>query len=156
LDTSFVILPVKLVVAILMIVFAVLEVIPNLQWLSFAKNYLPLGGFLSGFFGGLSGHQGALRSAFLIRAGLSKEKYLGTGIVIACLVDVSRIAVYGPHFSAMHFADNGSLLGAAVISALLGAVMGNRLMKKVTLRSIQILVSVLLFAIGLGLAAGMI
>jgi len=111
---------------------------------------------LSGFFGGISGHQGALRSAFLIRAGLSKEKYLGTGVVIACLVDVSRIAVYSPHFSAMHFGDNVPLLGAAVISALLGAVMGNRLMKKVTLRSIQLLVSVLLFAIGLGLAAGMI
>jgi uncharacterized protein len=153
---EFSILPVKVVIGPLMVVFAVMEVLPGLQHVSFPKQYLPLGGVLSGFFGGISGHQGALRSAFLVRAGLSKEKYLGTGVVIACLVDVSRIAVYSPRFSEMHFADNGPLLGAAVISALLGAVMGNRLMKKVTLRSIQILVSVLLFAIGLGLAAGMI
>ena len=33
----------------------------ELSWLEFDRRYLPLGGLLSGFFGGLSGHQGALR-----------------------------------------------------------------------------------------------
>ena len=40
---------------------------------------------MSGFLGGLSGHQVALRSAFLIKCGLTKESFLGSGIVIACL-----------------------------------------------------------------------
>ena len=35
--------------------------------------------FGSGFFGGLSGMQGALRSAFLARAGLSKEAFVASG-----------------------------------------------------------------------------
>jgi uncharacterized membrane protein YfcA len=153
---EFSVLPVKLVVAILMVAFALMEINPNLERISFSKKYLPLGGLLSGFFGGLSGHQGALRSAFLIRAGLSKERYLGTGIVIACLVDISRISVYGARFSSVNFADTGPVLVAAAVSAFIGAVIGNRLMKKITLRSIQILVSVLLFVIALGLAAGLV
>lgn len=40
--------------------------------------------------------QGALRSAFLIRSGLSKEQFVGTGVIIAFLIDVSRPGVYVP------------------------------------------------------------
>lgn len=38
--------------------------------------------------------QGALRSAFLARAGLSKEVFIATGVVIAVLIDFSRIGIY--------------------------------------------------------------
>ena len=61
-------------------------------------KYIPLGGALSGFFGGLSGQQGALRSAFLIRTGLNKETFIGTSVVSAVVVDVSRLIVYGVTF----------------------------------------------------------
>jgi len=67
----------------------------------FDRRYLPLGGVLSGFFGGLSGHQGALRSAFLIRCGLSQEAFVATGIVAACLVDLARLAVYARHLASL-------------------------------------------------------
>ena len=60
----------------------------------FGKDKLPLGGILSGFFGGLSGHQGALRSAFLIKAGLSKESFIVTGIVVSMFIDFTRLSVY--------------------------------------------------------------
>ena len=59
--------PVKVVVAVLMFCFAVLELLPFLKKLEFSENKLYVGGTISGFFGGLSGHQGALRSAFLIK-----------------------------------------------------------------------------------------
>ena len=95
------IIPVKVVVAVLMIGFAFFEMLPRFQQLALDTRYLPLGGMLSGFFGGLSGHQGALRSAFLIRSGLSKEQFIGTGVLIACLVDATRLAVYGKHLSAV-------------------------------------------------------
>jgi hypothetical protein len=48
-----------------------------------------VGGILSGFFGGLSGIQGAIRSAFLVKSGLKKEAYIATGVVIACFVDIN-------------------------------------------------------------------
>ena len=153
---SFQITPVKLIVSILMVFFALLELIPRFEKISFEKKYLPLGGVMSGFFGGLSGHQGALRSAFLIKAGLSKEGFIGTGVVIACIVDITRISIYSSKLLFTGISDNSILLLAAVISAFIGAFIGNRLVKKVTMRVIQIIVSVMLFGIALGLGAGLI
>lgn len=154
--SEFHIMPVKLVVAILMMVFATMELAPAFEKMSFDKKYLPLGGIISGFFGGLSGHQGALRSAFLVRCGLSKKAFIATGVVIACLVDISRLSVYTTHFSMTGVSDNGILLLSAVISAFIGAFIGNRLVTKVTMCTIQVIVSVMLFAIAVGLGSGMI
>ena len=53
---------------------------------------------LSVFFGGLSGHQGALRSLFLLRAGLPKEGCIATGIAASVLIDISRLSAYGTSF----------------------------------------------------------
>lgn len=153
---SFQITPVKLIVSILMVFFALLELIPRFEKISFEKKYLPLGGVMSGFFGGLSGHQGALRSAFLIKAGLSKEGFIGTGVVTACIVDITRISIYSSQLLFTGISDNSILLLAAVISAFIGAFIGNRLVKKITMRVIQIIVSVMLFGIALGLGAGLI
>ncbi len=148
--------PVKLVVAFLMVVFALFEVLPSLEKLAFDRKYLPLGGLLSGFFGGLSGHQGAMRSAFLLKCGLTKESFVATGVVIACMVDVSRLVGYGAHLSQVIDRTNFPLLTAAVLSAFLGAFIGNRLLKKITMRTIKIIVSFLLFSIALGLGLGII
>jgi len=153
---DFYIMPVKFVVGILMIFFALLELIPKFSEISFEKKYLFLGGVLSGFFGGLSGHQGALRSTFLIKCGLSKESFIATGVVIACLVDISRIFVYSTHFSLLKTDGNISLLLTATLSAFLGAFIGNRLAKRVTMRAIQVIVSIMLFAIAVCLGAGII
>jgi len=139
--------PVKLVVAFLMVVFALFEVLPSLEKLAFDRKYLPLGGILSGFFGGLSGHQGAMRSAFLLKCGLTKESFVATGVVIACMVDISRLIGYGAHLSQVIDWTNSPLLIAAVLSAFLGAFIGNRLLKKITMRAIQIIISLMLFSI---------
>jgi uncharacterized membrane protein YfcA len=148
--------PVKLVIAVLMVLFALTELIPKLERMSFEKKYLPVGGFLSGFFGGLSGNQGALRSPFLLRSGLSREGFIATGVVIACLVDSTRILVYSSHFYAAGGLQNLPLLVAATASAFLGAFIGSRLMKKVTMRAIQLLVSAMLFGIAAALGSGLI
>jgi uncharacterized membrane protein YfcA len=148
--------PVKLIVAVLMVVFALLEVHPALAGLSLPRRWLPLGGALSGFFGGLSGHQGALRSLFLLKCGLSKEGFISTGVVIACLVDVSRLAVYAAGFPPHLIRDNAGPLLAAMLSALLGSLLGRRLLTKITMRFVQVLVATLLFLVALGLASGVI
>ncbi len=148
--------PVKIVVAVLMMAFAVLEVSPRLNKLSVDQKLLPLGGMLSGFFGGVSGHQGALRSAFLLKCGLSKESFIATGVVIACTVDVSRIAVYSSRFALEFTEENTLLLLVAAISAFSGVLIGSRLIKKVTMQAVRVLVSIMLFGIALGLGSGMI
>jgi uncharacterized protein len=150
------IMPVKLAVAVLMVLFSAMEVLPSAKRVAIPTKYLPLGGVLTGFFGGLSGHQGALRSAFLIRVGLSKEAFIATGVVIAAVVDLSRLAVYAKRVLAVNVHENALLLTAAVASAFLGALIGNRLLAKVTLRSIELAVAVLLVFVAAGLAIGVL
>jgi len=147
---------VKLTVAGLMMVFALWEVLPSLKEVSFDKRFLPLGGILSGFFGGLSGQQGALRSAFLVRTGLLKESFIATGIVIACLVDTSRLFVYSHSILNQDMKSHVLILSAAAGSAFIGALLGNHFMKKATLEAVQVLVAVMLFIIALLLCAGLI
>ena len=153
---EFEITPVKLVIAVLLMGFALLEVLPRFQNLQFDRNKLVLGGALSGFFGGLAGIQGALRSAFLIRSGLSKEAFIATGVIIASLVDFTRLSVYASRFTAANLHENSALLISATLAAIAGAFLGSKLLTKITLRFIQLLVAVMLFLIAIGLGAGLI
>lgn len=155
-DKSFEITPVKLVIAILLIIFSMLEILPSVQKIQFGRNKLALGGVLSGFFGGLTGIQGAIRSAFLIKSGLTKEGYIATGVVIACLVDVTRLSVYASRFKGVNLHEHLVLIIAAPMAAIAGAFIGSKLLKKITLRFIQVLVALMLFLIAIALGAGII
>jgi uncharacterized protein len=148
--------PVKLIVGVLLMGFALFELLPRLRDLKIDSRYVPVGGLLSGFFGGLAGMQGALRSAFLVRVGLSKEAFIATGVVVAVMIDVSRLGVYARSFVGVAEGLNYPLLTAAVLSAFLGAFLGNRLLKKMTMPGIQRLVAVLLFVVALGLIGGLL
>lgn len=148
---------IKLIISILLIIFAFVEISKRLNNIRVGKKFLPMGGALSGFFGGLSGHQGALRSVFLLKAGLSKEGFIATGIASAVLIDISRLTVYGTSFFAKHFSvvnDRNSLylVIIACLAAFTGSFFGRKLLKKVTMRSVQLTVGlmILLFALLLG------
>lgn len=153
---EFEITPVKLIIALLLLFFSIFEILPQAQKLQFRGNRLVLGGILSGFFGGLAGIQGALRSAFLIKSGLSKEAYIATGVIIASMVDITRLSVYASRFAASGLTENAGLLVTVTLAAIAGAFAGKLLLKKVTLRLIQILVAVMLMLISLGLGTGLI
>jgi uncharacterized protein len=156
LNRNFEITPVKLIIATLLIAFSVLEILPSVQKIQFNRNKLTLGGVLSGFFGGLTGIQGAIRSAFLIKSGLTKEAYIATGVVIACLVDFTRLSVYASRFKEANLGEHLVLIISATLAAVAGAFVGNKLLKKITFRSIQILVAIMLFLIAISLGAGII
>lgn len=153
---AFAITPVKLVIGLLLLAFALVELVPRLRDASFDARWLPLGGVLSGFFGGLSGMQGALRSAFLARSGLGKQAFVATGAAIACLIDTSRLAMYGRSMAADLGGVDVALLGPAVLAAFAGAFLGNRLLHKTTLRGVQQVVAAMLFVFALGLIAGVL
>ena len=146
----------SLIAIILLVIFALLDLIPYLSKLEFGKDKLPLGGILSGFFGGLSGHQGALRSAFLIKAGLSKESFIATGIVVSMFIDFTRLSVYASKITTYTLYENKVLLLSATLCAIAGAYLGNQLLKKVTLKFLQGFVAVLLLLLAIGLGMGLI
>ncbi len=153
---EFEVYPVKFTVSMVLIIFASMDLIPYFQKLQFGKEKLPIGGALSGFFGGLSGNQGALRSAFLIKAGLSKEAFVGTAVVVSTFVDFTRLSVYATRFLNTSLIDNIQLVSIATISAILGAYIGNKLLKKVTLKFLQFTVAIMLILISIALGAGWI
>ncbi len=148
--------PVKFLISILLIIFAGMDLIPFFSKLQFGKEKLPLGGVLSGFFGGLSGNQGALRAAFLIKAGLSKEAFIGTAVVVSTFVDLTRLSVYATRFLKSGLIDNIPIIVCATLAAIAGAYYGNILLKKVTLKSLQIIVAVMLILLSLALGMGLI
>jgi uncharacterized membrane protein YfcA len=154
--SNFEVLPVNLIIGILLVVFAILELIPAFKKLQFGEDKMIYGGLLSGFLGGLTGIQGAIRSAFLIKAGLSKEGYIATGVAIACLIDISRLSVYSTRIIEADLVANLPLLIPAILSAMTGALIGKKLLKKVTLELVKSLVAIMLILIGVLLGLGII
>ncbi|MGZ9097577.1 MAG: TSUP family transporter [Micavibrio sp.] len=148
--------PVKIIIGLLLIVFATMEWVPALKNMNVPARALPLGGLLSGFFGGLSGHQGAFRSAFLIRAGLDKNQFVASNAAIASMVDLTRLAVYGLNFSILLGAIDRDLLIVATFAALAGALAGVMGLKKMTVGFIQKFVAFALYLLGVILIAGFI
>ena len=144
------------IISLLLIGFAVFDLIPYFSKLKFEKKLLPLGGFLSGFFGGLSGNQGALRSAFLIKAGLKKEVFIGTTVVISSFVDLTRLSVYSSNLINIDLSTYSSLAIFSISSGIIGSLLGHKLLKKITYKFIRLLVAYLIIFLALGLLLGLL
>lgn len=158
-DQPFQITTLKLLVGILILGFSLLELVPSFSQWQLGPKWLPVGGALSGFFGGLSGHQGAFRSAFLIRVGLDKQAFIATASMAAIAVDAARLTVYGVSFYQERFAEvgqHGLLVGMSVLAALAGTLIGKKLLAKTTIEAIHQLVGWLLVLSGIALALGWI
>ncbi len=153
-----------IVIGTLLAFFALFDLVPRLRDLTVERRWLPLGGLLSGFFGGLSGLQGALRATFLVKCRLGRDAFVGTGVVVAVLVDLARLLVYGTSFyshpaSALGGAATDAvpaLMLTATVAAFAGSFAGSRLLPKVTIGFIQKLVGVSIVLLGGALAAGWI
>lgn len=146
----------NVVIGSLLIVFAFLERLK----LNFKNPTSPVvlagGGLLSGFFGGLSGHQGALRTAFLVNALKSKEALIATGVFIACMVDMIRLPVYYGGGLGGEWSEVLPYLFAAVFPAFLGAWLGSKFLKKSTFGFIQLIVTIALVIFGVVLILGLV
>ncbi|TQV87211.1 sulfite exporter TauE/SafE family protein [Aliikangiella coralliicola] len=156
-SSQYEITPIKLLVGVIFIIFAFSELSKKLQSFKFKKKYISLGGLLSGFFGGLTGNQGAFRSAFLIKFSLPKKEFIATGVISSCLVDIARISIYFNTFEALHFSSNLSItILTATLCAFIGAIIGRFYLNKITMKGIQLCVSLLMIFVGVGLSVGLI
>jgi uncharacterized membrane protein YfcA len=148
--------PIKLTVGLLLIAFACAEWFSLDKRIELSRRLLPAGGVLSGFFGGLSGHQGAFRSAFLVHAGLDARRFIATNAAIASLVDVTRLLVYGLSLTLVLRQVDGTVIAAAAVAAFAGVLAGRLGIEKVTIGAIQRLVAVMLLCLGMLLVAGIL
>jgi uncharacterized membrane protein YfcA len=151
----------KILMGSLIGVFAIVDMMPGLKKRRLNERWLPLGGALTGFFGGLSGHQGAFRAAFLSRLDFEPEEYVGTQAVLSTMVDVARLLVYGAAVYAGHMAmvtgrEGWSMVGVALVCAAAGVLVGWRFLDKTTFSSIRKLIGALLLVVGVGLISGLL
>ena len=148
---SFQITWMKCAIGIMIILFSVLE---NLKSKSMEQKSLFFGGLLSGFCGGLSGNQGAVRSMFLNSIQLSKEAYIATGVAIACFTDVARMSVY---YKTLSYGNTDlQLIAAASIAAITGALIGKKLLSKTTDVFINKFVQLFLIIMGVCMILGLV
>lgn len=148
-----------LTIGLLMLLFALLELQRWFHQLKAPPRLLPLGGLLSGFFGGLTGQQGALRSIFLLKTGMTPDRFVATGVMIAILVDLSRLATYAASFTGAAIDPQGReglLIAVGTLSAFIGAFVATRHLDKVTIAAVRYSVAVLMLGIGFAMAVGLV
>jgi uncharacterized membrane protein YfcA len=109
-----------------------------------------LGGVLSGFFGGLVGNQGGIRSAALLGVSLPPERFVATATASALVVDAVRLPVYLYH-SGEALLKYGLLVGLAIAGVLAGTLYGERILRRLPEEQFRRIVSGFLVVLGVGL-----
>lgn len=121
--------PLLLLVGIALILLPILSVTE--RWTNFRLPEAEdrIGGFGSGLFGGLTGHQGALRAMFLQKRLPNKTEYAATAAILALVVDLTRIPVYLA-LEGWQIFNAGWLILGLVIAAILGVQLGKKWLVK--------------------------
>lgn len=118
-----------LLVGVALVILPVLSVTERWTKIRLPESEDRIGGFGSGFFGGLTGHQGALRAMFLQKRLPDKAEYAATAAVLALVVDATRIPVYVA-LEGWQILEAGWLIVGLVLAAILGVQLGKRWLKK--------------------------
>ncbi|MFM7472379.1 MAG: TSUP family transporter [Crocinitomicaceae bacterium] len=138
---------------LVMLIFALLEFTSFLENRKIGKSWIPFGGFVSGFFGGFSGHQGAVRSAFLSNTPLSKFEFVATSALLGVIIDLTRISSYSQQLDSEIPIE---LVATGAAFAILGSVLGNQLLKKTEMRLIKWVIGCFLFTVGTLMLLGLL
>lgn len=141
---------VRYALAVFLILAGAAEFIPGASKFKIPRAFDFVGGLFSGFLGGLIGNQGAIRSAYLLNYGLSKEAFIATATSIAIVIDLTRIPVY--LYSQVHQLEAAALPLLAVIAvAFAGTFFGKNLLKRISLERFRMTVAVFLIVVGTAL-----
>lgn len=131
-----------------LMIYSLLQLIPNKIKITLSANVDVIGGFLSGLIGGLIGNQGAIRSLYLLSYGMDKKELIVSSAVIAVIIDSTRIPIYA-YSNYAYMQENMMLLMAVVAASIFGTVLGSKMLPKVSYELFKkiILVGVLILGI---------
>jgi hypothetical protein len=116
------------------------------------RGMAAVAGAASGFFGGLVGNQGGIRSAALMGFNVPKEAYVATATAIALIVDGARMPVY----LAMQWSELRPLWSwttIAIAGVLVGTFGGVRVLRMISERTFRVSVAMLIIALGVYMVA---
>src|SRR5215813_13421151 len=114
----------------------------------FGRRMAWTAGALSGFFGGLVGNQGGIRSAALLGFNIQKEALVATATAIALIVDGARMPIYLA-VETRGILDAWPVLAVAIAGVLLGTFWGVRVLRRIPDRIFRKLLSALILALGI-------
>lgn len=104
-------------------------------------------GAVSGLFGGMVGNQGGIRSAALLGFDVRKEAFVATATAIGLVVDLARMPVYFAT-QAGEIASIWPLVALAAAGALVGTLLGEKVLRRIPERVFRGVVAVVLLALG--------
>ncbi len=128
------------------------------QLTGWASRWQPRGplvaivGLVSGFFGGVAGNQGGLRSAALTAFGLTPLQFVATATATGLLVDAARTPVYLWH-SGPAMLMLWAPIAVGTIGVLIGTLLGERLLLGLSPRRFAQTIGAAIGALGLWLLA---
>lgn len=112
-----------------------------------------IGGALSGFFGGLVGNQGGIRTAAMLGFEVDKRQFVATTTAVALLIDLARVPVYLAMETAA-LARMWPIITFATIGVIAGTFFGETLLARVPDQKFRVVVGVLLLALGVSFILG--
>lgn len=147
----------KIVVGSFLLGIVLYDIIPSLKKRKYGKKYLFLGGAIAGFFGGLTGLQGAMRSAFLMGTELEPEEYIATSASCSTIIDLARVAVYIPTMLIASWNSiHTSITIVAASVAVVGTIVGFSFLKFVTIKTIRIIVVSMIVVLAISTILGIL
>ena len=112
-----------------------------------------LGGALSGFFGGLVGNQGGIRTAAMLGFEVSKRQFVATTTAVALLIDMARVPIYLAVETAQ-LAAIWPTLALATAGVVVGTLFGEELLARVSEQRFRMVIGVLLLVLGVAFLIG--
>lgn len=139
-----------IVLASLLVFAGVAQITGQVQRWRFHGSVAWIAGAVSGFFGGLVGNQGGIRSAAMLGFDLPKERFVATATAIALFVDAARMPVYVVVERAQ-VAAIWPLVLLATAGVVAGTLAGARLLKRVPEDRFKPLVGAIILLLGIAM-----
>lgn len=109
-----------------------------------------VGGALSGFFGGLVGNQGGIRTAAMLGFEVDKHQFVATTTAVALVIDAARVPIY-LMVEAQALGNLWIIIGIAIAGVVLGTLFGEKLLARVPEQRFRTIVGTLLLLLGLSI-----
>lgn len=138
----------QLIFAVMLILAGTFGILRAFEQLRFGRVGAGLSGLVSGFFGGLVGEQGGIRSVALLNFGIQKEAFIATATATALLVDLVRMPIYFLSQGAVA-AEFISILALSSFAVIAGTFTGAFLLKRIPENFFKQLVSFLVLLLGI-------
>jgi uncharacterized protein len=134
--------------AVMLILAGVLGILQISKRLRFGKIGAAIAGLVSGFFGGLVGEQGGIRSVALLNFDAEKEAFVATATATGLIVDGVRMPVY----FLMHSSQVSQFFFILILSSaavIAGTLTGNMVLKRIPEEAFKRIVSLLILILGI-------